>query len=219
MNPVPGYSGPWQPVEDRGVGSRWSAPTQSLVSAALAIPTIPVWYLRILPSDQGWDEALDDIWTLALSVVLDVYFVAVVTIFARSSRRRVAALVTAIVAVVVDVGDAALVTFAPFSEALRWADGGLVVVSFVLSVAAWGIARRRHRWWVIGLAPTLVIAIALAALYSSDWLYDNFPDFTGGWIIFWVLWVGGFLFCCVICWGIDALASAARAKSAGSRPG
>jgi hypothetical protein len=25
-------------------------------------------------------------------------------------------------------------------------------------------------WWVIGLVPVFVIAIALVALYSSDWL-------------------------------------------------
>jgi hypothetical protein len=67
-------------------------------------------------------------------------------------------------------------------------------------------------WRVIGLVPVFVIAIALVALYSSDWSYDNSLDFTGGWIIFWVLWVGGFLPCCVICWGIDALATASSGE-------
>jgi hypothetical protein len=217
MNPVSGYSVASHPVAGEGVGSRWSPPVQSLVSATLVIPTIPLWYLRLVPSDRGWDQMLAGIWTLVLTLVLDVYLVVLVTIFARTSRRRVAALVTAIVAAVVDVADTAMVIFAPISEGLGWADRVLVVVSFVLSVAAWGIARRRQSSWVIGLALSFLIGIGLVALYQSDWLYDNFPDFSGGWIFFWVLWVGGFLLCCLICWGIDVLASAAGSKKV-SRP-
>jgi hypothetical protein len=216
MHPVSGYSVPPQPVEEQGVGSRWPAPVQSLVSAALAIPTIPLWFLRPQPYNWGWDDFLAGIWLVALTVVLDVYLVVLVTIFARSSRRRVAALITAIVSAVVDVADTAMVTFASVTEALRWADRILVVVSFVLSVAAWGIARRRNRVWVIGLAVSVLIGIGLVALYQSEWLYNTLGDV---WVVYWVLWVGGFLLCCVICWGIDALASAVRSNSAGGRPG
>ena len=217
MNPVPAYSVPL-PVEKQGIGSNWSAPVQSLVSAALVIPTIPLWYLRLLPYERGWDDFLGGLWLVALTVVLDVYLVVLVTILARSSRRMVAALITAIVAAVVDVADTAMVTFASVTEALRWADRVLVVVSFVLSVAAWGIARRRNSLWLIGLALSLLIGIGLVALYQSDGLYNTLGDV---WIVYWVLWVGGFLLCCAICWGIDAMASTSAKRAtdpAGGRP-
>jgi peptidoglycan/LPS O-acetylase OafA/YrhL len=209
MNLAPGYPIPAQRVDDDGIGSRWSAPAQSVVSAALVIPTIPLWYLRLLPADRGWDSVLDGLWTVAVTLLIDVYFVAMVAIFARNSRRRMPALATAVVASVLDLADTALVSFVLGSELLRWADRVLIVVMLVLFVSAWGIARRRRPLWVIGLAPTFVIAIGLAALYASDWLYDTF---TGVYIVFWVLWIGGFLLCSVICWGFDALSSAARSK-------
>jgi hypothetical protein len=218
MNPVPGYAGPSQRVGDQVLGGRWSAPTQSLVSAALVLPTIVVWYLRWFPSGRGWDEVLDGIWIVALTLVLDGYFVVVVTLLARSSGLRVPALVTAIAATVIDVGDAALVMLAPYSDAILWADRGLTVVILMLFVSAWGISRRRSPVWVIGLAPALLIAILLDAVYASTWLYDNFTDV---WIVFWALWIGGFLLCCVICWGFDVLGAAVGRKAddaAGPQP-
>jgi peptidoglycan/LPS O-acetylase OafA/YrhL len=193
----------------QGVGSRWSAPVQSLVSTALVIPTIPVWYLRLVPFYRDWDSVLSGIWTLALTLVIDLYFVVVVTIFARNRRRRVFALVTAVMASVLDVGDSAIQTYTTPSDVLIWADRVLTVVIFVLLVSAWGISRRRRLLWVIGLVPALVIAILLAALYASDLLYDTFTDV---WIVYWGFWVGAFLLCSVICWGFDALASATNAK-------
>jgi hypothetical protein len=179
------------------------------VSAALAIPTIPLWYLRLLPWYHDWNWGLSGIWAIVLTLVLDIYLVVMAAIFARNSRRRVAASVVATVATVLDAGDTAIQAFGSTSDLLTWTDRVLTAIVFVLFVSAWGISRRRHAWWVIGLVPTSLIGIGLVALYASDWLYDTFTDI---WFVYWVLWIGGFLLCTVICWGIDALASATSAK-------
>lgn len=188
-----------------GLANRRSAATQALVSAALLLPTAVIWYLRTLPWEWDWDGAVVGYYSLAWTLVLDVYFVVVVAVLARNARCRVPAMLTAVVATVVDFGANAVLTFASYSQPVVWLDRVCTVVALTLFVCAWGMARRRRPTWMIGLAPTLVVMVLLTALYASSFLYDTFGN---TWVVYWAVWVGAFVLGCLFCWGFDQIGSA-----------
>ncbi len=200
---------------DQGIATRGSTTTQALVSAALVLPTVVIWYLRALASDLDWSVDILKLWSLAWTAVLGGYFVAVVAVFARTAARRLPAVIMGIAATVLDVGGSAVTSFASYTGAVEWVDRILTAVTLVGFVAAWGIARRQTPKWAIGLAPTLVVAVLITVLYSSGLLYRAVGT---AWIAYWAVWIGAFLLGCLICWGFDAMgSSSASGAAAGAR--
>jgi hypothetical protein len=55
-----------------------------------------------------------------------------------------------------------------------------ILISFAYA-AAWGIARRQDRKWVIGLALGVVIAFVYFVLFASQWEASDAPV----WLYFW----------------------------------
>lgn len=141
------------------IANRGTATAQAAVSAALVLPTTVIWYLRTWPAGMDWSADGFRIWSLAWTVVLGGYFVAVVAALARTSARRLPAVIMGAAATVIDVGAAAMVSFFSDSDPVLWIERVLMVVTLVLLVAAWGVARRNTPKWVIGLVPALVIAV------------------------------------------------------------
>jgi hypothetical protein len=74
-----------------------------------------------------------------------------------------------------------------------------------LCVAAWGVARRRHPLWVIGLLPALIIAILIQVMWANSWVYDIFGTGYSKWYVYWLISFGGFIVSCLICWAFDAV--------------
>ena len=194
-------------IEDQHTTDRGSSTTEVLVSAALVLPAMVLWYLRLWAYDTDWSVDAMRMWSLAWTVVLGAYFVAVVGLRARTGARRLPAVVMGLAALVLDVGGWALASYSSGSGPIQWVDRILTVVTLVLFVAAWGVARRRTAKWVIGLAPALLIAIAVPALTASDWLY--IIDVGAPWLAYMTVWIGCFLLGCLACWGFDAMGSPA----------
>ena len=186
---------------------RGTATTGALVSAALVLPALIIGYLRLWAYDTGWSTDVVRFWSLAWTVVLGSYFVAVVAVRARTAARRPPAVTMGVAATVLDVGGSALVSYATYSGPVQWLDRILTVVTLVLFVAAWGVARRRTSKWVIGLVPTVIIAVLVPVLSASDWLYTALGT---PWIAYLAVWIGAFLLGCVICWGFDAMGSSGQ---------
>lgn len=191
---------------DGNIANPGTATTEALVSAALVVPALIIWYLRLWAYDTDWATDAVRIWALAWTVVLGGYFVAVVAVRVRTTARRRPAVIMGVAAMVLDAGNSALLSYATYSAPIQWVDRVLTVVTLVLYVAAWGVARRRTPKWMIGLAPTLVIAVLVPLLFATDWLYTAFGT---AWIAYMAVWIGAFLLGCVICWGFDAMGSSA----------
>lgn len=200
---------------DQSTTDRASSTTEAVVSAALVLPALIMWYLRLWAYDTDWSVDAIRMWSLAWTVVLGAYFVAVVAVRARTAAR-LPAVVMAVAAMVLDVGGSALSWYASASGPAQWVDRILTVVTLVLFVAAWGVARRQTPKWVIGLAPALVIAIAVPVLTASDWLY--IIDIGAPWLAYTCVWIGSFLLGCLACWGFDAMGSSASSPETRPAP-
>lgn len=192
---------------DLGIASRGTASTEALVSAALVLPALIIYYLRLWAYDTDWSVDAMRMWSLAWTVALGACFVAVVGVRARTAARRLPAVVMGLAAMVLDVGGWALASYSSGSGPVQWVDRILTVVTLVLFVAAWGVARRRTPKWVVGLAPALLIAIAVPALTASDWLY--IIDVGAPWLAYMSVWIGSFLLGCLACWAFDATGGSA----------
>lgn len=186
-----------------------------MVSAALVVPTVVIWYLRALAVDLDWPVDTTKLWSLAWTAVLGGYFVAVVAVLARTAARRLPAVAMGIALTVIEVGFAAVTSFGSYTGVVEWADRILTVVILVGFVAAWGVARRRTPRWAIGLVPTLALGVLVSALYASGWLYRAVGTV---WIAYWAVWIGAFLLGCLICWGFDAMGSSSPAHTQGTPP-
>ena len=133
--------------EDRGFLARYSPPAQAAISAALLIPTMVMYYVAIGSddSDKPWERIL-----AGLFVVQGRDLIVVVAVLTRSRSRKPRPLLISAIAVVLDT----LVFLATLhSDGWVWLHLPIVFVY----AAAWGIARRQHRKWVIGLALGVVI--------------------------------------------------------------
>ncbi len=179
------------------------------------LPTVVIWYLRALASDLDWPVDTVKLWSLAWTAVLGIYFVAVVALFARTAARRLPAVIVGTAVTILDVGIAAVTSFASYTGVVEWADRLMTVVTLVGFVAAWGIARRQTPKWAIGLAPTLVVAVLIAVLSASGLLYRTIGT---AWVAYWVVWIGAFVLGCLICWGFDAMGSSSTAGTEGMPP-
>lgn len=184
---------------------RRASATEAAVSALLLAPTLPA-YLFVW--DVEWSSPYA-VW--GLFAWLGVYFVVVAAIFARSEARRWQAAGCAIAAVLLDRGLRAL----PVFELTEWSLGLFLMAwvgSMTLFVAAWGLARRMRRSWLLGLIPSAVVSVVVATL----WYLSDSPATPAG---YWLRDVGTFAVGCLLCWAFDRLpGSTSRTSVAGSPP-
>lgn len=198
-------------VEGQRATGRGTAATEAAASVALVLPAVIVGYLRLWVYATDSSTDVTRIWSLAWTVVLGGYFVAVVAARARTAARRLPAVIMGSAAMVLDVGGSVLVSYASYSGPVQWVDRTLTVVTLTLYVAAWGVARRRTPKWVIGLAPAVVIAVLVPVVSASDWLYTAVGT---PWVGYLSMWMGAFLLGCLACWGFDAMGSATATAAA-----
>ena len=201
---------------DHSTTVRASSTAEAVVSAALVLPAMVIFYLRLWVYDTEWSVDAMRMWSLAWTVALGAYFLAVVAVRARTAARRLPAMIMGVAAMVLDFGGSALALYSSPSGPVQWVDRILTVVTIVLFVAAWGVARRHTPKWVIGLAPALVIAIAVPVLTASDWLY--LIDVGAPWLAYMSVWIGSFLLGCLACWGFDAIGSSAASTPSPAVP-
>ena len=110
----------------------------------------------------------------------------------RIRSRKPRALLVATVAVVLDTLIWVLDTL------FDWPQVFLLVIIFVYA-AAWGIARRQHRKWVIGLALGVVVVVVYIACIGSLSEASDAPR----WLNWWASNVGSFAVVCLVCWAFD----------------
>ena len=137
------------------------------------------------PDDPGRAVGI----TAGFFLVQGLYFIVVVAVVTRIRSRKPRALLVAAVAVVLDT-------------LFTWLTGILLVVviqvlmSFVYA-PVWGIARRQHRKWMIGLALGVVI-VAVYVPFVFGLTVDGQV-----WLWLWAINVGTFAVVCLVCWAFD----------------
>ena len=180
--------------KDRGVLARYSPRAQAAISAALLIPTMVMyfaWNHIPYPDDRGQAAGFN----AGFALVQGTYLIVVVAVVTRIRSRMLRVLLVAAAAVVLDTLIYVLDTL--FSLGL-WAESIHILLMFVYA-AAWGIARRQHRKWVIGLALGLVIVVGYAACTSWLLVASDAPR----WLHGWASQVGTFVVVCLVCWVCD----------------
>lgn len=186
-------------VGERGWFARSSPRAQAAVSAALLGPT---WLLYLAQIDYILPRCVDQqqratAWGI-VTVVYGAYFVVAVAAFARDDRRRRQALALAVLTAGVDVAFSWFVSSPGFREMQSppLVDVMVKVVFAALLtgyVAAWGIARRRHRDWLIGLVLAALLALVTRwDAVGTDW----WPR--------WKAYIGVFVIGSLLCWAFDA---------------
>lgn len=180
-----------------GYANRGSPILQTTISALLIVPTLPLYLFASEPTSM-WSS-----WASYLPV--DLYCIAVVGFWARFPNRRWAAVTFAIGGLFLDRGFVALGYLARDAGAdkAEW----FLRASYLalpLFVVAWGIARRQHPLWLLGLIPAIAVA-ALDAWVSSE----TSVNIGLGW---WLLDITTFVAGCLFCWGFERLAISLRAQ-------
>lgn len=184
-----------------GYANRGSSILQSTISALLIVPTVPLYLFASEPTTK-WAA-----WASYFPVLL--YGIAVVGLWARFPHRRWPAVAFAIGGLFLDRGSVALGYLAidAGADKAQW----FIAASYIslpMFVAAWGIARRQHPLWLLGLIPAIGAA-GLDAWLSAE-TSINKPGL--GW---WAIDIGTFVVGCLCCWGFERLAISLRAQ--GSR--
>ncbi|UAK36227.1 hypothetical protein K8O93_12775 [Gordonia bronchialis] len=163
------------------LGERGAPWQQTLISGLLFVPIVAWWPTSLLlfrfdPTHSmkviervayveahGPSMSLQLRWVL--TVLIAVYFVAVIVIWARSRTRALVALPVAAIGAAVFWGGQVpyLVTEGSnFATTLaRWAP-----LAVSLMIVAWSIARRRHLWWLMGI-PVIVYVAVVAAQFRQ----------------------------------------------------
>lgn len=183
-------SAPPQPTR-KSLGNMGSGLTQTLISAALIVLTIPVYAQGVGSRPSGWGLAPRPVYTL-LALLL---FVAVAAL-ARTPRCRSAAIGITLLGTVV------LVIGWQLQPSIHWPLYAMYLWVFS-AVVAWGVARRRKRRWGFGLIPSALIVLAVLAAHLNTYRAST-------WVNQWLIDVGVFVLCCVICWAFDSLPAAFR---------
>lgn len=201
---------------------------QVVVSALLILPTIAFFYVGSRPFRRAWMHQ----WPLGVTmwlpgVLLAVYFVVVVACWARPGRRLPAVAIAGVVALFDTVqsgithqllrGGELDLSARPSFVLPDWFYPAAHVLIFVGYVAAWGVARRRNTIWSVGLAGAVVAAMVVRWILETD-AVDVFKA-SSSWINAWAVEVGAFVLACLICWAVDAIASAARRPTTAQIPG
>ena len=179
-----------------------------MASAALLLPTVVASFIRstvVYQFDAGASSMFrPDVWNLALTAVTDGYFLVVVALLARTVRARVTAVLLGLVATALDLATLALVYYTDYRGVTQWISNvgsGVALVSFV---AAWGVARRCRPAWILGMIPTVLIAVLITLCYQLQWTTELLAEWLLRWYVGWGLWVGAFVLGCLCCWACEA---------------
>src|SRR5690349_8900679 len=96
---------------DQSTTVRASSTAEAVVSAALVLPAMVIFYLRLWAYDTEWSVDAMRMWSLAWTVALGAYFLAVVAVRARTAARRLPAMIMGVAAMVLDFGGSALALY------------------------------------------------------------------------------------------------------------
>ena len=171
---------------------RYSPQVQAAVSAVLLVPTLVVFFVawQVIPTIH--DQQARGTGNALFTLVYSAYFVVVISFVARNPQLRVQALRVAIVAATVDTA----YTWYDYSPGALGPVGLSHLIYALLCVAyvtAWGIARRQHRNWKIGVALATIVAGVCQFV----------TPIREGWLTAWALYVGAFVIGCLICLAFD----------------
>lgn len=204
---------------------RNAAVCETWISALLILPAL-VFYATV---PYGYE-----VWTvhwLVTKLPAELYLVAVVAILGRTHKRRALAIALALLGAVIERALVAPLYSqhipghpyfysddfyagmnADFQNGSAGASGKALFfayASMILLVAAWGVARRRNRLWLIGIPVSLlIISAAWAVAYQPRQLLIEGP-----WLSNRVFDIGVFVVCCLACWGFDAWGTSRNARS------
>jgi hypothetical protein len=197
------------PIPGSTSGHAHRAPaTEAVVSAALLLPTIVVFFLRSIVVYQLGGGAASifrsDVWNMALTAATDVYFIVVVAACGRTTTTRITAALMGLAASMLDLVTLALVYYTDYGLALQWIGNTGSGLSLVLFVASWGVARRRSSTWYFGLIATVVVAVVTSLMYQLEWANALFGASLLSWYVGWVCWIGAFVVGCLCCWAFDS---------------
>lgn len=177
----------------RGPVNRLSPAVQSLVCGAFVAVHLVVWlilYGGAIPRGPDLTLALG-----AFTLAYGLAFAAILVFVCRDRGTLAWALSLAAIAVTIDT--AFTWSHLPAESLEKPAGAGFVYTLVILMfVAAWGLARRQHRNWILGLPVALVVA----AVCQAD-IYTNSGPTTAS--AAWSLFVGAFAIGCLICWTFD----------------
>lgn len=218
--PQYGWAAPVPPSPP--TAQRISPAVQILVSALLVLPTIAIFYTGSRPFRRAWlHEWPPGVVMWAPGVLLALYFVVVVACWARPGRRLAAVSIAVVVALVDTVQSGVsyrvlnggeLDLSARHAVVLPgWFYDATDVLIFLGYVAAWGVARRRNSVWLVGLVGAVAVGVVVRWINRAE-IVDVFKA-PSSWINAWAVEMGAFVLACLICWVVDAIASAARRTS------
>lgn len=193
------------PIEH--LGPRTKPGRETLISAGLFVVATVVALARNAAMQfvpfVSESSVLNNATALGISLLIDVGFIVVVYVRGITPTRKLAALGMGIVATIFDVGAYALYIFlptSPLTTPLSW----VVNSTTFLFVVAWGISRRRHPLWLVGLIPALILSLLLAWAYDSGTFWDALGE-GGIWFLSAASWYAVIGLGCVACWGFDAV--------------
>jgi hypothetical protein len=209
---------PQPPPVSPGVAPAWGggatgtvdpAAREVLVSAALIAPSVIAYALirNVTSYTTPWQP-----W--AVNLVFDIYVVACVGLLARNESRRLPAILLALLATGITAFSTAPSTFGYLRNSIlnSTSSGSYVqpnyltwliwlpTIAIFLFAVAWGVARRRNSGWVVGLVPSIFFLV-ISIWYREHHIWDG----SLGWFHFWLMDVGLFVACCLVCWVVDVI--------------
>lgn len=185
---------------------------QLSVLAAVLVVGAEILRLLILELTR-WEFGYPEVFAVrgVLFTLVYLTYAAVLVWRGRTLLRRLAAPLILLPAWLVDVFwlvagflDARNSIELPTGEWWLWVTRFLTVAAAVCLVAAWGVARRRGFWWLIGLLVPVVLT-----LVWFKWAWRIYPALPSGPLAVdlftTVLTVAVPLLGCLVCWGIEAV--------------
>lgn len=171
---------------------------QTWCSAALLAPTLLNYFVNDAlkpfdPDNRSWGSSVH-------TALYALYFLAVLAVVARTPHRRVLALTVGSAAALSDLILTWILASRAYHDAftppLRIAIWSAVLTCYV---AAWGLARRNHDRWRIGLGVAAGVMVTLQVI-------DYNVDYSGwylSWYLSWFFFPGTFVVGCLVCWAFD----------------
>lgn len=213
--PAP-YSPPASPPVAAGRIGTTSRPdngvADALISAVLIVPSLIAY--GIVHSYHSFDNLWQP-WAILMG--LNAYFVLCVLARSLGPRRGIATLMALVAGAASafvtspspDWGLSAIVqrtltspssSYSDIQTAMTWS-ARLPLLTTILFVVAWGLARRRAAAWLVGLLP------AAGVMGLAVWYFETEWNGSLGWFGLWLLNVGVFVAGCVMCWIADVIAT------------
>lgn len=185
-----------------GLVNRYSPAVQVGIVAAAIIPTILIFVgFSLIPIPDDPNQFVVEL--AVFNLLYGTYFVALIWLVNKYPRRRKLALTAAILTVVVDTGVTCYSTLFPVADTLTNSAWVAITVAYV---AVWGLARRQHKSWLLGLPFAAIVSGVAQFVYV--WRHLWWESWTG--------FVGSLIIGCLFCWVFDLLGR--RDKTRGEAP-